>query len=76
MESYKEHIDNLISGLKTLPTANGFDEIFVSGEPENRTFDERSRNGIPLPKGTVRNLRSIGERFGIELPYDLDKVGY
>ena len=71
VESYKEHIDNLIDGIKALPKAAGFDEVFVPGEPEERTFDERSRNGIPLPEGTVRNLRSIAERFGIKLPSGL-----
>jgi len=68
VESYKEHIDNLIDGLKALPKAEGFSEIFVPGEPEERTFDDRSRSGIPLPEGTVRNLRSIAERFGVKLP--------
>ena len=68
VEGYKEHIDNLIDGLKALPKAEGFSEIFVPGEPENRNFDDRSRNGIPLPEGTVRNLRNVAERFGIKLP--------
>jgi LDH2 family malate/lactate/ureidoglycolate dehydrogenase len=71
VEGYKEHIDNLIDGLKALPKAEGFSEIFVPGEPEERTFDDRSRNGIPLPEGTVRNLRSIAERFGVKLPLGL-----
>jgi LDH2 family malate/lactate/ureidoglycolate dehydrogenase len=68
VESYKEHIDNLIDGIKGLPKAEGFNEIFVPGEPEERTFDDRSLNGIPLPAGTVRNLRGISERLGIKLP--------
>jgi LDH2 family malate/lactate/ureidoglycolate dehydrogenase len=68
VEGYKEHIDNLIDGIKALPKAEGFSEIFVPGEPERRTFDDRSRNGIPLPEGTVRRLRSVAERFGIEIP--------
>lgn len=68
VESYKEHIDNLIDGIKALPRADGINEIFVPGEPENRNHDDRSRNGIPLPAGTVRNLRSVSERFGIKLP--------
>ena len=68
VEGYKEHIDNLIDGLKALPKAEGFTEILVPGEPEERTFDDRSRNGIPLPEGTIRNLRSIAERFGIKVP--------
>jgi len=71
VEGYKGHVDNLIEGLKALPKAEGFNEIFVPGEPEWRTFDERSRNGIPLPGGTVRKLRSVAEKFGIKLPSGL-----
>jgi len=71
LESYKEHIDNLIDGLKALPKAEGFDEIFVPGEPEERTCLERSQKGIPLPEGTAHNLRGIAERFGIKLPQGL-----
>ena len=68
MESYKEHIDNLIDGIKGLPKAEGFKEILVPGEPEEKTYDERIKNGIPLPEGTVRNLTGIAERFKIKLP--------
>jgi LDH2 family malate/lactate/ureidoglycolate dehydrogenase len=68
VDGYKEHVDSLIDGIKALPKAEGFSEIFVPGEPEERTFDDRSRNGIPLPEGTIRNLRGVSERFGIKLP--------
>ncbi|MEE9398738.1 MAG: Ldh family oxidoreductase [Dehalococcoidales bacterium] len=68
VEEYKEHIDNLIDGIKALPKAEGFNEIFVPGEPEERTYGERIKNGIPLPEGTLRNLRGIAERFNIPLP--------
>lgn len=71
VESYKEHIDNLIDGIKGLPKADGFKEILVPGEPEEKTFDDRSKNGIPLPEGTIRNLSSIAERLGIKLPAGL-----
>lgn len=65
---YKEHIDNMIDGLKSLPKADGFNEIFVPGEPEWRTYEERTTNGIPLPEKTADNLRKLGERFDIKLP--------
>ena len=71
VENYKGHIDNLIDGLKALPKARGFSEIFVPGEPEERNFDDRSQNGIPLPEGTVRDLRDIAERFDIKSPVGL-----
>ena len=65
---YKEHIDNMIDGLKSLPKADGFKEIFMPGEPEWRTYEERTRNGIPLPEKTADNLRKLGERFDTKLP--------
>jgi len=30
--------------------------------------DDRVKNGIPLPEGTVRNLRVVAQRFGIAMP--------
>ncbi len=71
VESYKEHIDNLIDGIKRLPKAEGFKEILVPGEPEERTYDDRLKNGIPLPEGTIRNLKGVAERFGVKLPSGL-----
>jgi len=72
VEGYKEYVDNLIDGLKAQPRAKGFNEIFVPGEPEDKTFDDRSRNGIPLPEGTIRNLWRVAERFGIEVPHSVE----
>ncbi|MFC1713579.1 Ldh family oxidoreductase [Candidatus Poribacteria bacterium] len=69
VETYKEHIDTTIDCLKALPKADGVDEIFVPGEPEDRCSDERIQNGIPLPEGTISNLQGVAERLGIEFPF-------
>ena len=71
VEAYKKNVDSLIDGIKALPRAKGTEEIFVPGEPESRVYQERSRNGIPLPEGTVNNLRSVAKRFGVPLPQGL-----
>jgi ureidoglycolate dehydrogenase (NAD+) len=68
LEQYEKDIDEMIDGIKALPRADGFDEIFVPGEPEDRTYEERSRNGIPLPERTVKNLHAVAERLDIKLP--------
>ncbi|MFC1820876.1 Ldh family oxidoreductase, partial [Thermodesulfobacteriota bacterium] len=68
---YKEHIDKMIDGLKSLPRADGVDEIFVPGEPEDRIFDERSLKGIPIPHKTASNLRDVGNKLDIPLPSGL-----
>jgi len=71
VESYKETTDSLIDGIKALPKADGVDEIFVPGEPEERTYEERSKNGIPLPDGTWEKLLGMAKRFDIALPEEL-----
>jgi len=72
LEAYKENIDELVDGIKALPKADGADEIFVPGEPEYRTYLDRSQNGIPLPERSVQNLRQVAERLGVKLPSALE----
>lgn len=67
VDAYKENVDKTIDGLKALPTAEGVDEVFVPGEPEDRVYDDRLRNGVPLPKGTLDKLRAVSERLGVPL---------
>ena len=68
VEGYKDNVDSTVERIKALPRAEGVDEIFVPGEPEDRVYQERYRSGIPLPVGTVRNLRAVADRFGLEMP--------
>ncbi|RMF85955.1 MAG: Ldh family oxidoreductase [Nitrospinota bacterium] len=65
---YKDHIDKVIDGLKALPKADGVKEILVPGEVEDQVYQDRIQHGIPLPEGTVRNLRRVAERFHLPLP--------
>lgn len=69
LDRYREDIDKLIDSIKTLPKAEGFSEILVPGEPEKKAFKERSRNGIPLPVGTIRNLSIVSKKYGVKLPF-------
>lgn len=67
-DTYKEHVDGLIDRLKALPLAEGFDRVMMPGEPEGRVLEERLRDGVPLPEGTVLNLCEVAERFGVACP--------
>jgi len=69
VEHYKEHIDNLIDGLKNLPPAEGCDEVLVPGERGWKTYDERVRNGITLSQKVTPILKDIAGRLGIESPF-------
>lgn len=68
VEVYKGQVDSLIDALKSLPKAEGFSEVLVPGEPEDRVYKDRIQHGIPIPKGTARNLKDVAERFGVKLP--------
>ncbi len=66
--TYRENVDQLIDAEKALPPAEGHTEVFVPGEPEDRTSEDRLRNGIPLPHGTVSRLRVVANELGIAFP--------
>jgi len=35
--------------------------------PEDRVYQDRARNGIPLPEGTIENLRYVANRLEVDL---------
>ncbi|MGM0400166.1 MAG: Ldh family oxidoreductase [Chloroflexota bacterium] len=71
LEMFKENVDDLVDGIKGLPKAEDFDEILMPGELEDRVHEERAEEGIPLPEGTVQNLREVAEKLGVEVPEGL-----
>ena len=68
LPAYRANIDALVDAIKGLPKADGIDEILVPGEPEARVRQQRLREGIPLPDGTIRNLQSAAEQLEVEVP--------
>jgi LDH2 family malate/lactate/ureidoglycolate dehydrogenase len=71
LATYRAEVDRLIDGLRALPRADGVAEVLVPGEPEDRSTEERRRQGIPLPAGTVNNLRAVAARLRVPLPAGL-----
>jgi LDH2 family malate/lactate/ureidoglycolate dehydrogenase len=67
---FRSNVDDLIEGVKHLPTAEGVTEILVPGEPEDRARAERERAGIPLPERTLEGLRDLARRLGLDMPGD------
>ena len=65
---YRLNIDDLVKNLKTLPKAEGVEESFVPGEPESRVYKDRSKNGIPVPLGTLSNLEVVSKKLGTVMP--------
>ncbi len=68
---YKARVDDLIDSIKALPRADGFDEIFMPGEIEERRCTERLTGGIPVPAGSIAPLRAIAKRLSVPLPSEM-----
>ncbi len=68
VEEYKQNIDSLVDGVKDLPMVNADDEMMLPGELEQRQYEERRKQGIPLPAGTVKKLQDAAAHFALDLP--------
>lgn len=67
-DAYVRAVDAAIETLKAVPPADGFHEVLAPGEPESRSREQRSREGIPLPAETWRQLRDLAERLAVAMP--------
>ncbi|HEU5465180.1 MAG TPA: Ldh family oxidoreductase [Candidatus Binatia bacterium] len=67
---FKRDMDRLIRELKSTPPAEGQSRVYVAGEIEFETAEERAERGIPLLPSVLQGLRDVAEQLGI--PYDLE----
>ena len=65
---YAREVDRLATAVKTLPRADGVDEILVPGERGDRVLEQRRVSGIPLPEGTWARLAEVAAPLGVEMP--------
>lgn len=65
--TFKAGIDRTIKEIKSSRKATGTDEIFLPGEIEFRTEQERLASGIPVGAETVAELEEVGRSCGVDL---------
>lgn len=70
-ERFEDRMDTFVSRVKSQPRAQGFEEILMPGEPEDRKAEERRRTGIPLSEKVVRMLREEALRYGLTSETDI-----
>ena len=68
VEAYAGEVDRLAEALKTLPRAEGVEEILVPGERGDGILEARTESGIPLPSGTWKRLQEVAEPLGMAMP--------
>lgn len=67
---FKKDMDRLIRELKSTPPIEGQRRVYVAGEIEFETAEERAERGIPLLPSVLKGLREVSEELGIA--YNLD----
>lgn len=66
-EEFESRMDTFVSRVKSLPRAQGFDEILVPGEPEERKTNQRLKAGIPITEKVLVSLLEEADRLGIQI---------
>lgn len=67
-EVFLDRMQSLVELAHSTAPAPGLDGVLVPGEPEERTREQRLREGIPLADATVAELQLLGARHGVDFP--------
>jgi L-2-hydroxycarboxylate dehydrogenase (NAD+) len=66
--AFKKDMDQWLKRFRNARPANGFEQVFVPGDPERFMEIARYKNGIPLMHAVVLDLEYLAEWFKIPLP--------
>ncbi len=66
-DEFKKHMDHWIQGFRNCKTIPGEEKVLVPGDPEREMEAERMKDGISLLDVVVKDLKEVGNKFGIEL---------
>jgi LDH2 family malate/lactate/ureidoglycolate dehydrogenase len=70
LDEFNARMERFIDELKSVPRAQGVDEVFYPGEIEARNDARNRKEGLLLPEDTLADLAKIGLRRGLAVPWD------
>jgi LDH2 family malate/lactate/ureidoglycolate dehydrogenase len=65
LAEFNARMNELVSELKGVPLAKGFDEVFYPGEIEARNDAENRQLGLLLPEDTLADLGRLADEYGL-----------
>ena len=68
LDQFKQRMDTMIDRFKQSPSAQGVEEIFMPGEPEEKAEKNRLITGIPVSSEIVDMLRQEAEEEDVPFP--------
>src|SRR5262252_7097453 len=66
LAEFNARMERFIAEIKSVPTAQGFDEVFYPGEMEAGNDLRNRRDGILFPEDTLADLKRIAKETGLE----------
>lgn len=66
LEGYTERLNQMAAELDEVPARAGFDRVMVPGEPEERTREQRRREGIPFSAEEWEALTELGDELSLD----------
>ena len=66
LAQFNARMEQYVDEIKSVPLAQGVDEVFYPGEIEARNDERNRREGIQFPDDTLDDLRRIARETGLE----------
>lgn len=66
LEQFNARMEDFIAELKSVPLAQGFDEVFYPGEIEARNDERNRREGLQLAADTIADLQRIASETRLQ----------
>ena len=66
LSEFGARMEQWVQEIKSVPTAQGFDEVFYPGEIESRNDKKNRAEGLSLPDDTLADLKRIAQETGLE----------
>ena len=67
-DGFARRMKQLVAEVKSVPLAQGYDEVFYPGELEDRAAREHLEAGLSLPRQTLDDLRRLAGATGVPAP--------
>jgi LDH2 family malate/lactate/ureidoglycolate dehydrogenase len=66
LSEFEVRLKRFVADLKSAAPAEGYEEVLVAGEPEQRTEAARRREGIPIADEVWEALSKVGSELGVK----------
>jgi LDH2 family malate/lactate/ureidoglycolate dehydrogenase len=67
-EAFAARMERMVAEIKSVPLAEGFEEVFYPGEIEARNEARTAREGLDLPEKSLAELARVAGERGVALP--------